>query len=99
MTPTPEEPVTGLPPEITDDLDAHRTALALIHAILAGETDQVWDLWFTRLEDERDDIARALATQAGAYLTARYGGDEHGKQAAIRFAESTLLDMAREDGR
>lgn len=90
--------MTALPPEIARDLDAHRTALAVIRAVLTGQTDAVWDLWFERTEADRDEIARCLATQAAAYLTARCGGGELGTAAAIRFADNTLLAMAAEPG-
>lgn len=87
--------MTTLPPEITDNLDAHRTALAIIRAMLTDRIEDALDLWFNQNDEERTDTAFALATQAGAYLTARYGGDEHGMQTAVTYAERALLAMAK----
>lgn len=88
--------MTTLPPEIAGNLDGHRTALAIIRAMLTDNIQDALDLWFNQCDEERTDTAFALATQTGAYLTASYGGDEHGKQAAVAYAERALLVMARE---
>jgi hypothetical protein len=90
--------MTALPPEITRNLDAHRTALAFIRAMLTDRIDDALELWFTCPEDQRIDIGFALATQAAAYLSARCGGGEAGGRMALRYADETLLAMAQEDG-
>ena len=74
--------MTSLPQEITRNLGAHRSALACIRAMLHDSPEQAIDLYLACNDEERLDIACALAVQAGAYLTARCGGGEPGSQAA-----------------
>lgn len=88
--------MTSLPQEITRNLDAHRSALACVRAMLHDNPEQAIDLYLACSDEERLDIACALAVQAAGYLSARCGGGEPGPQTAIRFADELLLDMARE---